>query len=1412
FTSYTTDTGAPISDLEGESGIGSVFDISSGGGSATSVLLALSGGAAFFRVRVGSNPVDTSKGGFTSATWLVLIATEDSPGVWTTKAVTGIDGKPVGSLAAPDAVYVGNAPGTGITDIYQFNTVAPAYDPTNAVGTGARVVSAGGGQYFIDWQVPVSSLSTASGGVVTASTPVRLFFGSSAAANLATINKDYMTGGAVDFSNLGTVVLSPPTLTLTESKTLVSGLNPPSATVASVYDIPLTARNNGGSSLYTPSIVVTIPSGVSIVSETTATGSIGHVGQTVTWSPGTMAGGASAISASIRVSITPAIADVGTTMTIANAAAGTGTDGTATITGTGTAQTVGPIADAPHDTTTGVSCPAGTITYGDSISCTVTVTDTRVSGATVPTGTVAMSAVLGTSSACTLASATSSTATCSVTFSSTGAGTGSLSAAYAGNATHATSNGSSADITIARKALTVSVNASTRTYGAANPALSAGYSGFVLGDTSSALGGTLSFSTSATSASPVGTYPVSASGLTSANYSFTYTPANLSVTPAPLTVTANDASRGYGAVNPTFTAGYSGFVNGDDASDLLTPAVLATTAISSSPVGTYPIAVSGATSGNYDIAFVSGTLTIGKAVLIVTADDQARSYGASDPTFTASFSGFQNGDDAGDLGGTLTCTSTANEASNVGTYPITCSGLISGEYSFSYVAGDLSITPATISVTPDPQSRAYGVVNPTLTVSLGGFVNGDTASIISGAADCTTTATPTSPTGTYPIDCTIGTLSATNYVFDLTASGDLSVTQAALTVTTDDGSKAFGDPNPSFTATITGLQNGDTVGDLGGTLGFSTAAVPLSAPGSYAVTPSGLTSANYAITFADGTLTVTKRTVYVWPFNTSVPPGDPIPTSFASDVTGTVPGGPSPIGTGAADCSTDAVLGDPPGEYTITCTVGTLTSAYYDFVIGGTAVLTIGTPTLHVTVDDVSKAYGDPNPTFTVTYSGFVNGDDASALGGLPTFTTAATTGSPVGTYPVSVSGLASSTYVFDYAGGTLTVTQAAQTITFGALAGATYGDGPFDVSATSTSGLAVTFTASGSCTVSGVTVTITGAGTCTITAHQAGDVNVAAAADVPQSFTVAKATPVLTWATPADITYGTALSGTQLSASASVSGSYVYSPAGGAVLAAGTHTLHVTFTPADAANYLSISTTVDLNVLTAGQTIDFPPIDNVTSDQDPITLDATASSGLPITYTVSGPCTVVGNVVTITGDGTCEVTAHQAGDGNYAAAPPVTVSFTITAPLDSSITTDRNVASPGGTVVVTATGFEPGSSVEVFIQPDGDPITVTADADGNIQVTLTIPPGTDAGPLTIEAVGVDPNGAVLDLTKTITILELPSTSTIEPAAPGAPIGSIQLVVLGLLLVAVAAGVNATTAGETSPKRPRRLPHAHRMR
>src|SRR6185436_17730582 len=84
----------------------------------------------------------------------------------------------------------------------------------------------------------------------------------------------------------------------------------------------------------------------------------------------------------------------------------------------------------------------------------------------------------------------------------------------------------------------------------------------------------------------------------------------------------------------------------------------------------------------------------------------------------------------------------------------------------------------------------------------------------------------------------------------------------------------------------------------------------------------------------------------------------------------------------------------------------------------------------------------------------------------------------------------------------------------------------------------------------------------------------------------VAKAASTIAWSNPADVVYGTALSGAQLNATASVAGRIAYSPAAGAVLSAGSHALSVTFTPEDAANYNGATASVTVNVAKAASAI----------------------------------------------------------------------------------------------------------------------------------------------------------------------------------------------------------------------------------
>src|SRR5207253_712792 len=119
-------------------------------------------------------------------------------------------------------------------------------------------------------------------------------------------------------------------------------------------------------------------------------------------------------------------------------------------------------------------------------------------------------------------------------------------------------------------------------------------------------------------------------------------------------------------------------------------------------------------------------------------------------------------------------------------------------------------------------------------------------------------------------------------------------------------------------------------------------------------------------------------------------------------------------------------------------------------------------------------------------------------------------------------------------------------------------------------------------------------------------------------TITVLKATPTITWAAPADITYSTALSATQLNATSSVPGTFVYTPVAGTVLDAGTHSLSVTFTPPNGANYSTATTTVTIVVLKAAATINWPtPPDIVYGTVLSATqLNATASVPGTLIYT----------------------------------------------------------------------------------------------------------------------------------------------------------------------------------------------------
>jgi uncharacterized protein YegL len=189
----------------------------------------------------------------------------------------------------------------------------------------------------------------------------------------------------------------------------------------------------------------------------------------------------------------------------------------------------------------------------------------------------------------------------------------------------------------------------------------------------------------------VGTYDVEASYAGDATYLPGTASATITITPAPLVVKANDATKVYGAPMPALSATFTGFVNGETTAVLTAPAVLSTGASASSPVGTYAIHASGATAANYAITFQDGALSVTPAPLVITANDATMVEGGTVPPLTASYAGFVNGDTPASLDTPVVLTTTATSASPAGTYPIVASGATDANYTIAFVNGTLTV-------------------------------------------------------------------------------------------------------------------------------------------------------------------------------------------------------------------------------------------------------------------------------------------------------------------------------------------------------------------------------------------------------------------------------------------------------------------------------------------------------------------------------------------------------------------------------------------------------------------------------------------------------------------------------------------------------------------------------------------------
>ncbi|KIC01760.1 hypothetical protein OA88_11795, partial [Flavobacterium sp. JRM] len=397
----------------------------------------------------------------------------------------------------------------------------------------------------------------------------------------------------------------------------------------------------------------------------------------------------------------------------------------------------------------------------------------------------------------------------------------------------------------------------------------------------------------------------------------------------------------------------------------------ATTAAGSYSSGNIALTSNGTTTVNIPIA----TSTVDKAELTIKAENKEKAYGSDNPVLTVSYDGFVNGETVAILIKLPTITTTAVKGSVAGTtYPITATGAEALNYKFKYepINGSLTITPVALTITTNDNSKVYGSQNPVLTVSYDGFVPGETEANLTAKPTIATTAVTGSPVGKYEITAT-GAASS-NYKITYVNKGSLTITPAALTITTNDNSKVYGSQNPVLTVSYVGFVNEDTEASLAPSAKIVTSALIGSGVGTYPIIASEAVSSNYTITYDNkGLLTVTPAELKITADNKEKEHGIDNPVLTATYV-GFVNGDTVTSLSMPVTIVTLAVKDSSVGKYDIT--VSGAKSTNYDITfVSGTLEVTKST---NAGLTDLAISEGKLSPDFaegTKDYTAIVPND-----------------------------------------------------------------------------------------------------------------------------------------------------------------------------------------------------------------------------------------------------------------------------------------------------------------------------------------------------------------------------------------------------------------------------------------------------
>ena len=368
-----------------------------------------------------------------------------------------------------------------------------------------------------------------------------------------------------------------------------------------------------------------------------------------------------------------------------------------------------------------------------------------------------------------------------------------------------------------------------------------------------------------------GLYAIGQGTLDNPNYSINFMTDNFEITKLEVTVTANAGqSKTYGELDPVFEYTSVPAVGTTLANSEVIGFTGELDRAAGEDAGLYAIGQGTLDNPNYSINFMTDNFEITKLEVTVTADaDQSKTYGELDPVFEYSSIPAVGTTLANSevIGFTGELDRAAGE--DAGLYAIGQGTLDNPNYSINFMTDNFEITKLEVTVTANAgQSKTYGELDPVFEYSSIPAVgttlaNGKVVSF-AGEIDRVTG----EDAGSYEIN--LGTLSNSNY--NITYVGDIfEITTKALTITADDKSKTYdGTVYNPFTVSYNGFVNDEDESVLEGALTFSgTAANAFNAGTDYVITPQGLTSTNYAITFVDGLLDITAKSLTITADNKS---------------------------------------------------------------------------------------------------------------------------------------------------------------------------------------------------------------------------------------------------------------------------------------------------------------------------------------------------------------------------------------------------------------------------------------------------------------------------------------------------------------------------------------------------------------